>query len=42
MEEEREMFDKVLSGTPIEQAISEFNAKITQKTDATEDDIELF
>jgi len=40
MEEERKMFDKVLSGVSIEQALKEFNdeAKIKEQ----EDDIEFF
>ena len=41
MDEEREMFDKVLSGISIEQAIQEFNLEIERKKE-TQDDIELF
>ena len=40
MEEERIMFDKVLSGIPIEQALQEFITEVAQKSD--DDDIELF
>lgn len=40
MEEERKMFDKVLSGKPINEAIEEFKAEIHQNHQ--DDDIELF
>ncbi len=39
MEEERRMFDKVLSGMPIEEALGEFREEINASDD---DDIELF
>ncbi len=42
MEEERRMFDKVLSGVPIEEAIEEFNAEMNAKNTSEEDDVELF
>jgi len=42
MEEERQMFDKVISGVPIEEALIEFNHDMTNKEGAEEDDIELF
>jgi predicted RNase H-like nuclease (RuvC/YqgF family) len=41
MEEERRMFDKVLSGIPIEKALEEFKAEMDNKAEE-EDDIELF
>ncbi|MFK5894454.1 MAG: hypothetical protein QM504_14635 [Pseudomonadota bacterium] len=40
MEEERKMFDKVLSGVTIEQALKEFNQE--EKTLTPENDIEIF
>lgn len=40
MEEERRMFDKVLSGKPIDEAIEEFKVEMTESHQ--EDDIELF
>lgn len=42
MEEERRMFDKVLSGVPIEEALLEFKAEIANKLTDEEDEIELF
>ena len=42
MEEERRMFDKVLSGISIEEALAEFKEEMTAKSDSEEDDIELF
>ncbi len=42
MEEERVMFDKVISGVPIEEALIEFNQNMTDKGDSDEDEIELF
>ena len=42
MEEERRMFDKVISGVPIEEALLEFNQDMTGKDDSEEDEIELF
>ncbi len=41
MEEERAMFDKVLSGTPIDQAIREFIEE-TEQNKSRNDDVELF
>ena len=41
MEEERAMFDQVLSGMSIEQALEEYKAAITA-ADNSDDDIELF
>ncbi len=40
MEEERQLFDKVLSGMPIDEALEEFNQVMAQNN--KEDDIELF
>ena len=40
MEEERRMFDKVLSGVSIEKALTEFTEEMT--ANSQEDDIELF
>ena len=40
MEEERRMFDKVLAGTPIDEALFEFNDEMQES--AKDDDIELF
>jgi len=42
MEEERQMFDKVISGVPIEEALIEFNQNMTNKDNSEEDEIELF
>lgn len=42
MEEERRMFDKVLSGIPIQEALAEFTEEMKTKSDSAEDDIELF
>ncbi len=42
MEEERLMFDKVISGVPIEEALIEFNQNMTNKGNSEEDEIELF
>jgi len=45
MAEERNMFDKVISGIPIEQALLEFREEILVKNESNEsdeDDIELF
>ena len=41
MEEERRMFDKVLAGASIEEALKEFNKELELKADE-DDDIELF
>ncbi|MEW6990540.1 hypothetical protein AADZ91_07590 [Colwelliaceae bacterium 6441] len=42
MEEERKMFDNVISGMPIEQALSEFRQERLLSCEEDEDDIELF
>ena len=42
MEEERQMFDKVISGVPIEEALIEFKQDMANKTASEEDEIELF
>ena len=42
MEEERRMFDKVISGVPIEEALIEFNQEMANKSNCEEDEIELF
>jgi hypothetical protein len=42
MEEERRMFDKVISGVPIEEALIEFNQDMINKGGGEEDEIELF
>lgn len=43
MEEERQMFDNVISGMAIEQALAEFRqARLANHDDDDEDDIELF
>ncbi|MCW8931031.1 MAG: hypothetical protein OQL19_12430 [Gammaproteobacteria bacterium] len=42
MEEERKMFDKVLSGTPIEEALAEFREEMISKDSSDDEDIELF
>ncbi len=42
MEEERRMFDKVLSGAPIEEAIAEFNAEMSARHETAQNDVELF
>jgi len=42
MEEERRMFDKVISGVPIEEALIEFKLDMANKSDSEEDEIELF
>lgn len=42
MEEERQMFDKVIAGVPIEEALIEFNQELANKSDSEEDEIELF
>jgi len=42
MEEERLMFDRVISGVPIEEALLEFNQNAENKDCAEEDEIELF
>jgi len=42
MEEERNMFDKVIAGAPIEEALADFKQAILDKNGSDEDDIELF
>ena len=42
MEEERKMFDNVISGMPIEEALSLFRKELAQMQADDEDDIELF
>ena len=42
MEEERRMFDRVISGVPIEEALIEFNQDMANKSNCEEDEIELF
>jgi len=42
MEEERRMFDKVISGVPIDEVILEFNQDMVNKVASDEDEIELF
>jgi len=42
MDEERIMFDRVISGMPIEQAIIEFNNDMANADHSEEDEIELF
>ena len=42
MEEERRMFDRVISGVPIEEALIEFNQDMANNNDSEEDEIELF
>lgn len=42
MEEERRMFDKVLSGIPIAEALAQFNEEMAAKSETAEENIELF
>ncbi len=42
MEEERRMFDKVISGVAIEKALQEFKEDMANRIDDGEDEIELF
>jgi hypothetical protein len=42
MEEERRMFDRVISGVPIEDALIEFNQDMENKSGAEADEVELF
>lgn len=42
MEEERIMFDQVIAGVPIEEALADFRLTVLRKVDTEEDDIELF
>ncbi len=40
MEEERRLFDKVLSGVPVDKALEEFSQKVTKSSN--DNDVELF
>jgi len=42
MEEERNMFDKVIAGVPIEEAIAQFKQAVLDRDGCEEDEIELF
>lgn len=42
MEEERKMFDNVIAGMPIEEALTDFRESMSNKANAEEDEIELF
>ncbi|MCP4322706.1 MAG: hypothetical protein GY787_12845, partial [Alteromonadales bacterium] len=42
MEAERQIFDKVISGVSIEEALIDFKQNIIDKGDSEEDEIELF
>jgi len=42
MEEERNMFDKVIAGVPIEEALAEFKQAVVDRGGCEEDEIELF
>ncbi|NQZ23387.1 MAG: hypothetical protein HRT53_15210 [Colwellia sp.] len=42
MEEERNMFDKVIAGMSIEEALAEFKQAVLDRDDCEEDEIELF
>jgi len=42
MEEERNMFDRVIAGVPIEEALAEFKQELLNRGDCEEDEIELF
>ena len=42
MEEERNMFDKVIAGVPIEEALADFKRALLERNDCEEDEIELF
>lgn len=42
MEEERKMFDQVIAGVPIEEALAEFRRSCNEQDTAEEDEIELF
>ncbi|PKG83418.1 hypothetical protein CXF85_10415 [Colwellia sp. 75C3] len=42
MKEERNMFDKVIAGMPIEEALADFKQALLERVDCEEDEIELF
>lgn len=42
MKEERNMFDKVIAGVPIEEALIDFKQALLEKDNCEEDEIELF
>jgi hypothetical protein len=42
MKEERNMFDKVIAGMPIEEALADFKEALLERVDCEEDEIELF
>ncbi len=42
MKEERQMFDKVIAGMPIEEALADFKQALLERVDCEEDEIELF
>jgi hypothetical protein len=42
MEEERNMFDKVIAGVPIEEALADFKQELLNRGDCEEDEVELF
>ncbi|PKI12701.1 hypothetical protein [Colwellia sp. 12G3] len=42
MKEERNMFDKVIAGMPIEEALADFKKALLDKVNCEEDEIELF
>lgn len=42
MEEERIMFDRVIAGVPIEEALADFRQTIMSRSNTEEDEIELF
>lgn len=42
MKEERNMFDKVIAGVPIEEALADFNQALLDRVGCEEDEIELF
>lgn len=42
MEEERIMFDKVIAGVPIEEALADFRQTVLSRINTEEDEIELF
>jgi len=42
MEEERNMFDRVIAGVPIDEALADFRASVLARADCEEDEIELF
>ncbi len=42
MEEERNMFDKVIAGMPIDEALAEFKQELLLKESSEDDEVELF